>query len=137
MINRILLSGGWGYGNLGDDALLETSVRILRDFYPQSKITIMSYEPSESVVCGCEVIPSLHRAIYGKRAFKFLRIYGKTWNYDKYPALIAKIINKVNGIVELCLPKSDTLLNSFKMNNSAMKQYHEVFQNDDKFVLNG
>ena len=137
MINNILLSGGWGYGNLGDDALLEASVRILREFYPRSKITIMSYNPSESDGRGCEVVPSLHRAIYGRRAFKFLRIYGKTWNYDKYPALIARIINKVKSILEHCLPKSDTLLNSFKMNKSEMKQYQEVFQNADMFVMSG
>ncbi len=137
MINSILLSGGWGYGNLGDDALLEASVRILRDFYPQSKITIMSYEPSESNIHGCEVIPSLHRAIYGKRAFKYLRIYGKSWNYDKYPPIIARIINKVERNIAPCLPKSDVLLNSFKMNKSAKKQYQEVFKNADMFVMSG
>ena len=62
---NILLSGGWGYGNLGDDAILEASVRILCNLYPQSKITIMSYEPCDINIHGYEVIPSLHRAIFG------------------------------------------------------------------------
>lgn len=137
MINNILLSGGWGYGNLGDDALLESSIRILRDFYPQSKIIIMSYDPSESTIHGCEVIPSIHRAIYGRRAFKYLRIYGKSWNYDKYPTLIARIINKVERMIAPFLPKSDDLLIQFKANKTAMKQYQEVFQNSDMFVMSG
>lgn len=43
MIKNIILSGGWGYGNLGDDAILLSSVRLLRDKFPNARINILTY----------------------------------------------------------------------------------------------
>ena len=137
MVTNILLSGGWGYGNLGDDALLEASVNILREKYASSQITVMTYNPSDSIVNGCRVVPSMHRTIYGKRAFKFLRIYGKSWNYDNYPRLVARIINKLERIIEPYRKKSDMLLEQFRKDDVKLDEFRKLFSEADIFVMSG
>ena len=134
---NILLSGGWGYGNLGDDALLEASIVILRQVFPDSKITIMTYNPFDCIKGTDDVVPSLHRAIYGERAYKQLRIYEKSWNYDKYPSLIARVINKIDRTIEPYRKKSDTYLDAFKADVKAMSYYKELFASADMFVMSG
>ena len=45
---RFLLSGYYGYGNLGDDALLEVIVTQLRERYPHAIIDVLSARPEET-----------------------------------------------------------------------------------------
>ena len=45
---RILLSGYYGYGNLGDDALLEVIVTQLRERYPNAVIDVLSARPEDT-----------------------------------------------------------------------------------------
>ena len=45
---KIILSGGWGYGNLGDDAILYSSIKLLRDKFPDSTIVVLSYNIPET-----------------------------------------------------------------------------------------
>jgi len=45
---RILLSGYYGYGNLGDDALLEVIVAQLRQRFPHAVLDVLSARPEET-----------------------------------------------------------------------------------------
>lgn len=45
---KIVLSGGWGYGNLGDEAILRATVRILNKIYVNPQITVLSFNPNLS-----------------------------------------------------------------------------------------
>jgi polysaccharide pyruvyl transferase CsaB len=45
---RILLSGYYGFGNLGDEALLEIIVTQLRTRYPLAEIDVLSAQPEET-----------------------------------------------------------------------------------------
>lgn len=137
MIKNILLSGGWGYGNLGDDALLEASIKILKDQYPSAAITIMTYDPLSCKEVGCTIVPSLHRKIYGERAFKFLRIWGKSWNYDAYPSIIARTINKFERLLLPYQPQSDSFIENFKNNSNSINHFRELFMQADMFVMSG
>lgn len=72
MKKRILVSGGWGYRNLGDDAILISTIKILKRDYPNSDIVITSYNPIDSLKCvkksilsEVEIIPSIQRIIFG------------------------------------------------------------------------
>lgn len=67
--NTIILSGGWGYGNLGDDALLEASVNMIRKRFPNNPIVVLSYD----IISSKGVIPenedlkyslSLHNVLF-------------------------------------------------------------------------
>lgn len=45
---RILLSGYYGYGNLGDDALLEVIVGRLRERFPNAMLDVLSAQPEDT-----------------------------------------------------------------------------------------
>jgi polysaccharide pyruvyl transferase CsaB len=49
MINRILISGYYGYSNSGDDAILTTICRDIKEISSQIDITILSNNPEETV----------------------------------------------------------------------------------------
>lgn len=44
MANNIILSGGWGFGNLGDDAICQSSVKLIHAKYPNANIIIESFD---------------------------------------------------------------------------------------------
>jgi polysaccharide pyruvyl transferase WcaK-like protein len=61
---RIYLSGGWGYGNLGDDAILKAMLRSIHDALPGCAIVLTSFNPEETRFHhGVEGIASVHRAL--------------------------------------------------------------------------
>ena len=67
---KIILSGGWGYGNLGDDAILLSSYNLIKNRFPNSDIIILSYNIRQSslVIPESENIryyDSLHVSMYG------------------------------------------------------------------------
>lgn len=72
----IILSGGWGYGNLGDDAILISSIHLLQEKYSNCKIIILSYNAQEtkSVVKDINdvfVENSLHVSLFGLKKKEF------------------------------------------------------------------
>lgn len=72
----ILLTGGWGYGNLGDDAILLETIRLARAEEPGAEISVMTYDPPATRLIleerGLEaaVIPSIHLHLAGRGAFR-------------------------------------------------------------------
>jgi len=74
---KILLSGGWGYGNLGDDAILATTVKLLRQEYPKASITVMTYDCDATRSAlrdpDIDVVPSIHRYLIGNLSLKRFR----------------------------------------------------------------
>lgn len=70
----IVLSGGWGYGNMGDDALLMASVNLIRHRFPQSEIRIITYNTVEAaeLLSDYESVSfheSIHRKLFPPRLF--------------------------------------------------------------------
>lgn len=47
-MKKILLSGGWGFGNLGDDAILLSTIRILYNLHSNVEIGVLSYNKQET-----------------------------------------------------------------------------------------
>ena len=43
---RILISGGWGYGNLGDELILSGTLAAVSKAFPGAECTILSYDPT-------------------------------------------------------------------------------------------
>lgn len=43
---RVLISGYYGFGNLGDEALLDVIVKQLRTRYPAGSISVLSADPA-------------------------------------------------------------------------------------------
>ena len=45
-MKKIYLIGGWSYGNIGDEAILEGLLIGIKDIYKDANIAISSYDPS-------------------------------------------------------------------------------------------
>ncbi len=47
-MKNILLSGYYGFGNTGDEAILASTVNAVREARPELNITVLSKRPSET-----------------------------------------------------------------------------------------
>lgn len=47
---KIIVSGGWGYGNLGDDAILDSTIRQLQLRFPGCHCVVLTYDLLDSAV---------------------------------------------------------------------------------------
>lgn len=48
MLKRIILSGGWGYGNIGDEAILKYTYQDLKKIFPGTDIVVLSFDAKET-----------------------------------------------------------------------------------------
>ncbi|HTW83915.1 MAG TPA: polysaccharide pyruvyl transferase CsaB [Candidatus Sulfotelmatobacter sp.] len=62
MVPRFLLSGYYGFGNLGDEALLEIIVEQLRARWPACEVDVLSGDPAQTArTYGVEATPRMDR----------------------------------------------------------------------------
>lgn len=47
---KIVISGGWGYGNLGDDAILDSTIRQLQAQFPGCHCVVLTYDLADSAI---------------------------------------------------------------------------------------
>jgi polysaccharide pyruvyl transferase WcaK-like protein len=47
---KIVVSGGWGYGNLGDDAILDSTIRQLQMQFPGCECVVLTYSLHDSAI---------------------------------------------------------------------------------------
>ena len=48
---RVIVSGGWSYGNIGDEAIATASIFLLKSFFPDSELIFTSYSPENFQIC--------------------------------------------------------------------------------------
>ena len=69
-LKKILISGGWGYHNLGDDAILKSTLNLVNHFFPKRDKIVTSYDPNQSIKIvedeNINCIQSVPRIIFGK-----------------------------------------------------------------------
>lgn len=136
-MNRILLSGGWGYGNIGDDAILMASIALFQDKYPEAEIVITSHDPEYTqriVGSNYKVLPSVHRTIFGDRAFKYLRTYGQVWNAEALPCLLFRVYGRY-----LRALKSVSTFDVIQeyINKNGLDEIQKPFKDADMFIMSG
>lgn len=51
---KIIISGGWGYGNLGDDAILDSTIRQLQAQFPGCQCVVLTYDLVDSAIHAIE-----------------------------------------------------------------------------------
>jgi polysaccharide pyruvyl transferase CsaB len=75
---KIVISGNFGAGNLGDEMILEGMLAMLKDVSPEAEITVLSANPKETAdrydLNSCRKVPSGFRSIFTK----FGRFYSTT-----------------------------------------------------------
>ena len=140
---RIILSGGWGYGNLGDDAILWASYSLIKQKYPNSNITILSYNIKES----CNVIPegsdvdyqeSLHVSMFGfkphtlKLGEGFISELTKpiktAYNRHVYKRIQDSLLRRK------VLKNPDTFASKY---NTQFDNFHKLCKTADIYVMSG
>jgi len=58
---KIVISGYYGFGNAGDEAILEAMVRDLRALAPGARLVVLSADPAATAArCGVEAVPRMH-----------------------------------------------------------------------------
>lgn len=132
---RILLSGGWGYGNLGDDAILHASLNLLEQRFPSAEIVITSYDPEATLKeteGRYEVKPSFHRLLFGTSAFKQLGVYGKTFDINSIHPLLGRIRNRLNMYWHRMFPVAP-----LELRPDSIALCKECFNGIDLFVMSG
>jgi polysaccharide pyruvyl transferase WcaK-like protein len=60
---KIVISGGWGYGNLGDDAILDATVKQLRSAFPSAECSVLTFDTFDSAVHAGDSV-SLHAGVH-------------------------------------------------------------------------
>lgn len=107
-LNRIVLSGGWGYGNVGDETILKYSVQDIRNTFPDTKIIVLSFCPENMInQFDEECYRSIHRIVNDKE--------GNT----------------------ISLLKREVLCNQKELQLSELKDYCDFFDSNTLFVMGG
>lgn len=61
---KILVSGGWSYGNIGDEAIATATEYLLRRGFPGTQLTFTAYDPESFEAChGFPALASVHRQL--------------------------------------------------------------------------
>lgn len=91
---KIVVSGGWSYGNLGDDAILEATSVLLRRHAPSAEIVWTAYDVGLAKGSGIELagplLPSVHRFLDRTHSFWMLQTVGKSLGYSQWPRFWGK-----------------------------------------------
>lgn len=61
---RIVLTGGWGYGNLGDDAILDSTIENIKIAYPDCTIDVLTYDLDDSMICTGRSSVRMHKSVH-------------------------------------------------------------------------
>jgi len=67
-MKHIYLSGGWGYGNKGDNAILDAMLQSIGEHLPEARVTITSYDTKEiRDLHNLDSIESIHSLFFRKK----------------------------------------------------------------------
>ncbi|MCR9703235.1 polysaccharide pyruvyl transferase family protein [Vibrio vulnificus] len=94
---KFILSGGWGYGNIGDDLILASTVNIINRIVPNSEFRILTYSKSDSISHkngNTEIDYTLHRHVdLGNTGFKFRSFNDSVTLYSKVMDRLTKRVS--------------------------------------------
>ena len=89
---RVVVSGGWSYGNLGDDAILEATARLLWRHLPEAEVVWTAYDESfareSGLVPSDSVMASIHRFADRGWSFWLFQTIGRSAGYALWSPLV-------------------------------------------------
>lgn len=63
---KIVVSGGWSYGNIGDEAIATATEYLLKRQFPHAELIFTAYDPEGFEKChGIPALPSVHKLLSG------------------------------------------------------------------------
>ncbi|HAW20384.1 MAG TPA: hypothetical protein DCX14_09390 [Flavobacteriales bacterium] len=130
---KILLSGGWGYSNLGDDAILVSSIRLIRDLIENPEITVISFDPQQTEETLCDssikIVRSAHRSGFGDFPYYELNAYLKSPYLKFSRGVVRRITSRVLGFIR------SFYLSKFE--SFQCEDLDETFAQTDLFIMSG
>lgn len=95
------LTGGWGYGNKGDNAILEGMRQSLSSRFPDDPLTVTSYSQAEMrEQHGIESIKSVHRLLWKRAPLGLLRWLGIfVWRATDLKVLLVPSLRKHQSLM--------------------------------------
>lgn len=139
---NIILSGGWGYGNLGDDAILISSITLLKRKYQDCHIIVLSYNVQEthSIIDNFDnilVLDSLHTKLYGMKTKKFscgknLFEELKLLCYNKYKTKKERIFNNIH--TKAFVKHHDCF---YAKHREAIEYFENICNKADMYIMSG
>ena len=137
MKKKILLSGGWGFGNLGDDAILLSTIRMLYNLHSDVEIGVLSYNKQETqhVIAknfpDIKVYKSIQKALFGKNfeiQFGVKKIYCSRfwmWIYYKFECCFFYLYRRCPSLLSLLF------------NNRILTPYKKIISSYDVLCFCG
>lgn len=95
------LTGGWGYGNKGDNAILEGMRQSLSSRFPDDPLTVTSYSQAEMrEQHGIDSIKSVHRLLWKRAPLGLLRWIGIfVWRATDLKVLLVPSLRKHQSLM--------------------------------------
>lgn len=126
---NIIVSGGWGYGNIGDDVILDSQIYLINSKYPDANITVLTYDKNDSC-CHKNVVleKGLHAIIDNKTSR--IRFDRYNSNYQFLLKLKHKLINKL---------LENKYLFKFQLfiKGKSITELEEIIKRSDVFIMSG
>ena len=96
---KYLLSGAWGYGNIGDDAILEATIPLIRKHDPNAEITCVTYDLkyTREAKLGLPepLLLSMHRVLSGTEGFWYMTEKDHAIGSYSWPHIPQRIYQRV------------------------------------------
>lgn len=132
---KIILSGGWGYGNLGDEAILRATVRILNKIYANPQIIVLSFNPKLSH-------ETLKNDSYNVTVVKNLDGYISDLEKFRFSASGVSPLNKVRLKLFECIANSNLYVQRkykslARIQNHIDASVYKCFENADLYLMSG
>lgn len=126
---RIVISGGWGYGNMGDDAILDSTIQVLRRRFLGCKIDVLTYDIEDSKVHQ-SVDVKLHYCLHRSIDRGSCRIFCPSIGEDS--SRIQRAIVRAKFLIT----ETETWY-KYAASSSVVKLVESVIKDADLFVMAG
>lgn len=134
---KFLLSGAWGYGNIGDDAILEATLPLIKKVDPRADITCVTYDITYTSQAELKfdnpLVPSMHRVLSGSEGFWFMTTKDHAVSCYEWPRIPQRIFQRF--IKPLC-QKVSVSLDKLK-NRGGYERLEQLFKDADVFLMSG
>lgn len=143
MIKNIVLTGGWGYGNLGDDAIMIATIKLLDSIYPDARLTILTYNIAESE----EAFPHNETLTYAESLDR--KLFGDHSSHQ-VPVGVSKVVEVKNAIMKrfgrfnqnrrihrLSNQLQNNIEGFISIHGRVIEDYKKVIEGCDLFIISG
>lgn len=138
---KILLSGGWGYGNIGDDAIMLSSIELIKSKFPKAHIVLITTSPKEAELLlegkdDITIETSLYNGIFGYYRFSHSKSNGKFKNIlkERIKAKISHWKKSNNKLAKEYVENKEIFISKYK---KEIIKFKDLCKGADMYVMSG